>query len=236
MISYRSLLESVHDSIVGREDIEWSNFWFDKANQDSGQRILLVGDSTARMVRSRLAKALSLPVDLFGTSSGLHDALFCSQIDAFFECGRRYDVIFVQLGNHSRINQDGNPYEATDYERYERDLRALITFLKQFSDRIILETVFFCVHPLGKFRAWLERFTRVKLEKYDETINSNTRQKNAVIRKVAAELGTELLDINDIMMKGNYMRIDHIHFERRAVHTIVGIMCQKLQEHKEQKI
>lgn len=236
MISYRSLLESVHDSIVGREDIEWSNFWFDKANQNAGQRILLVGDSTARMVRSRLAKALSLPVDLFGTSSGLHDALFCSQIDAFFECGRRYDVIFVQLGNHSRINQDGNPYEATDYERYERDLRALITFLKQFSDRIILETVFFCVHPLGKFSAWLERFTRVKLEKYDETINSNTRQKNAVIRKVAAELGTELLDINDIMMKGNYMRIDHIHFERRAVHTIVGIMCQKLQEHKEQKI
>lgn len=236
MISYRSLLESVHDNIVGREDIEWSNFWFDKANQDSKQRILLVGDSTARMVRSRLAKALSLPVDLFGTSSGLHDALFCSQIDAFFECGRRYDAIFVQLGNHSRINKDGDLYEATDYERYERDLRALITFLQQFSERIILETVFFCVHPLGAFSSWLEKVTRIKLEKYDETINCNTRRKNRAIMRVAADMHLELLDINDIMMKGNFMRVDHIHFERRAVHTIVGIMCQKLQEHKEQKI
>lgn len=229
MSNYRSLLESVHDNIQGREDIEWSNFWYDKANTNATQRILLVGDSTARMVRSRLAKALSTPVDLIGTSSGLHDALFCSQLDAFFEGGQRYDAIFIQLGNHSRINEEGKPYEAADYERYGGDLRALVTFLKQFTDRIILETVFFCVKPLGAFSSWIERTFRIKLEQYDETINSNTRQKNQIIRQVAQELDVELLDINDMMMQGNHMRIDHIHFERRAVHAIVKIMSGQLQ-------
>ena len=229
MKSYRSLLESVHGNICGREDIEWSNFWYDRANGEDARRILLVGDSTSRMVRSRLAKELNEPVDLLGTSSGLHDSLFCSQVDAFFECGRRYDAVFIQLGNHSRVNDDGETYQTEDYDRFGRDLRALITFLQQYSDRIILETVFFCVKPLGKISSWIERTFRIKLEEYDENINSNSRQKNLMIRQVAQELGVELLDVNATMMNSNCMRIDHIHFERRTVHAIVKIMSGQLQ-------
>lgn len=73
-----------HDSINGRETTEWSNFWYDQANDSSEHRILLIGDSTVRMVRSQFAKMINCPVDMLGTSSGLHDILFVEQVNAFF--------------------------------------------------------------------------------------------------------------------------------------------------------
>lgn len=81
-----------------REEVEWSNFWRDRANEESNNRILLVGDSTARMVRSTLASLTGRPVDLLATSSGLHDSLFINQIDCFFSSMEyEYSHIFVQF-------------------------------------------------------------------------------------------------------------------------------------------
>lgn len=228
MFKYQDLLESVNYELYGREDVEWSNFWYDSANKKCDKRILMIGDSTARMVRSKFAKKISLPVDLLGTSSGLHDILFCSQVEAFFERGVKYDVAFIQLGNHSRQNDYGKPYTNDDYDRYRKDLVALVTFLKQFCNRIILETIFLCVIPLNNVASWFERITRIKLEKWDPVINNNTKRKNLVIKGVASELGLELLDINEAMINKNYMRTDHIHFEKRAIPEIVKLMYEHI--------
>ena len=54
-----------------REQIEWCNFWYDNAVNSDAKRILIIGDSTARMVRSTLSKLLGRPVDLFATSSSI---------------------------------------------------------------------------------------------------------------------------------------------------------------------
>ena len=93
-----------------REEVEWNNFWRDRANEESNSRILLIGDSTARMVRSTLASLTGRPVDLFATSSGLHDSLFINQMDCFFSSIEyKYSHIFVQLGHHAELGLGGGP-------------------------------------------------------------------------------------------------------------------------------
>ena len=230
MNSYREYLElPPHSSLKGREELEWSNFWYDDANSFSAQRILLVGDSTARMVRKELANRLCLPVDLFATSSGLHDELFCNQIDAFFSIKRKYDVIFVQLGNHSRQNEEGGQYTDIDFERYRCDMRSLFLYLKQFSHKIYLETIFECVKPISKINYIFEKIFNIKIEKWDEIINSNTRRKNVIIYEIAEQMNGGFLDINEFMKGEKYLRVDHIHFEKKAIPAIVNQMVMAIE-------
>lgn len=44
------------NSLAGKEETEWCNFWYDKASSDTGRRMLLVGDSIARQVRRTLSE------------------------------------------------------------------------------------------------------------------------------------------------------------------------------------
>ena len=119
-----------HDNIIGHENTEWSNFWYDNANSNSQHRILLIGDSTVRMVRSKFAKMANCPVDMLGTSSGLHDLLFVQQVNAFFSSvSYKWDLIYVQLRHHSRINEFGNPYEKADYGLFEREFEQFTEYL-----------------------------------------------------------------------------------------------------------
>lgn len=94
--------------LTEREDIEWSNFWIDKANVYSSKRILLIGDSTSKIIRSTFSRISGWPVDLLATSSALHDELFINQINAFFNQSQyKYETIFVQLGHHAVYNKMG---------------------------------------------------------------------------------------------------------------------------------
>lgn len=142
---YSEMLKDTHDLIPGRERLEWSNFWYDDTNKEVEHRILLVGDSTARMVRSTFAEKSGYAVDLCGISSGLHDIFFAKQMDCFFSSNKyKYDAIFVQIGHHSRIGETGEPYSEDDYKRFEEDYNILLDYLMQFSTKIILLTIFIC--------------------------------------------------------------------------------------------
>lgn len=119
MIQFRDMIQDSYDGISGREDIEWSNFWWDKANKKTSRRYLLIGDSTVRMVRSTFARISQIPVDMIGTSSDIDDILFVSQIDAFFSTKQYdYDAIFLQIGHHARTAKDGGVYTDEDLYRF----------------------------------------------------------------------------------------------------------------------
>lgn len=209
-----------------RETIEWSNFWYDNANDGRTERVLIMGDSTARMVRRTLANQIHLPVDLFATSSSLDDILFVSQLNAFF-CGAfgRYSTIFLQVGHHGRIGKDGGDYMDWDYEKFRSDLKALILFLQQYSDNIVLETVFDSVKLKNRRQFLLCKYGFAR-EEFDDVINSVTRRKNEIIKQIAQseDSGVTLLDINNIVNKEHFLRTDHIHFEPKATDFIVQKM------------
>ena len=169
--------------LTEREDIEWSNFWIDRANDNSSKRILLIGDSTSRMIRSTFSKISGCPVDLLATSSALHDELFINQINAFFNQNKyKYETIFVQLGHHAVYNKMGGDYEENDYLIFENEYSALIEFLKQFTSNIILESILLTVVPYKHF-SYLYRKLRIK-EKEDVHANYIKIRKNEIIKKI----------------------------------------------------
>lgn len=202
-----------------REQIEWCNFWYDNAVKSDAKRILIIGDSTARMVRSTLSKLLGRPVDLFATSSSIDDILFKRQLNSFF-CSyfTKYSTIFVQVGHHGRKGKNGDKYTNEDYIKYRSDLIALIKFLKQFSNNIVVESIFDSVKPKSIFQFLLCKIGLID-EEYDDEINIVTRQKNEIIKQLSkSDVFSDIvfLDINSIIKNHRFIRTDHIHFENKA--------------------
>ncbi|MBR1930279.1 MAG: hypothetical protein IJ833_02220 [Lachnospiraceae bacterium] len=224
MQKYGDILGYARDTLNGREEIEWSNFWYDNATNGHDDRILLIGDSTARQIRSELARTAHKPVDLLATSSGLHDALFVAQMDAFFaQETYRYKVIFVQLGHHSRIGDLGEAYHEKDYVVFYDDFKKLISFLTQYTEKIIIASVFYSViTPRTKMARLLRGMFRMN-ERYDEVANEIKERKNQILKRVADELQLEFFDINQFMYdrRKKYLHSDHIHFESSAKKVIV---------------
>lgn len=234
---YREFLDIISNGLTEREDIEWSNVWIDSANVETSVRYLLIGDSTMRMVRSTFACLTSCPVDMIGTSSNLHDKLFVDLIDTFFaDTIYRYDAIFVQLGHHGRVGADGIGYQEEDYTKFYREFESLIKFLKQYSNKIIVESVFdsYCIKnpfitKIARNISGVRKLYRYGLlkEKTDDRINSITNVKSEICRKVASTYGgAEVIfaDVNSYMKDLNYYHIDHIHFENKAKIEIARFM------------
>ena len=220
-----------HDNPKGREGLEWSNFWYSQTNHtDQKKRILMIGDSTVRMIRSTFERESGYPVDMLGTSSGLHDILFLSQLDAFFvQKSYKYSDVYVQMGHHSITNDDGNDYTASDYRRYKDDLIWLVDYLKKAAPgaNIVLLTSFLNVMPVRHrlqegLAGWAYRkYIKLKGETYDESWNKVVREKNKIVKEVSEELHMPFCDIEGYMQSlKKFVHKDHIHYEDRAKPTI----------------
>lgn len=111
MLTINQYIKETTDEYISRENTEWANFWYDCACDSTKKRILMIGDSTVRMIRSTFSEVYGIAVDMIGSSSNLHDVLFKAQIDAFFASKKySYDAVFIQLGHHFRKNDSGGGY------------------------------------------------------------------------------------------------------------------------------
>lgn len=199
--TYKEMLEDKNFKQPEREELEWSNFWYNiKDEYKSGKRILLMGDSNMRMVRSRLQKAISCPTDLFATSSSFADKLFASQVDAFFcDNTKHYDAIMVQYGYHSLFSKGNVYYTDEDYEAFEKTYLILIEYLKQFTSKIVICSSFFAViPPKNKLEELLKRF-RFRRELFNNEKNEVISNKNRIAESVARKSSCSYLDINTII-------------------------------------
>ena len=188
------------------------------------KRVLLIGDSTARMVRSTLGKLIDMPVDLFATSSGLHDSLFINQMDCFFGASEyKYDCIFVQLGHHAELGFGGSYFSEKDWEIYRYEFKDLISFLKNKCRRVIIESVFYTVVPNKQYK--LLKIFNIP-EKYDEEVNQRKKKRNQIMHEIADEQGVDFLDINEYIQDKRFYHIDHIHFEEKAKPVIAKKMIE----------
>lgn len=224
------------NSLDNRENIEWSNFWIDSANYGGG-RILLIGDSTARMIRSTLAKEMGRPIDLLASSSCLYDELFINQVNCFFRNTLyHYDCIFVQLGIHGKFNDKSEQQFDEDAYMYKKQLLGLCDYLRQFTDCIILETVFLSVKPkrntkIMKFVSDIGLFKYIRFFIKDIPnleLNHFQNKKNEIIRSLKDT--HNVLDICTLMNKYKYKKYDHIHYERDAYRVISHYMIEAINK------
>lgn len=226
---------SSHDRSEGREPIEWANFWYSETNSTPPRpRILLIGDSTARMVRSTFERVARRPVDMIGTSCGLNDVLFGKQMEAFFASEQFcYDCIFVQVGHHSIKNVHGEEYSEDDFRQFRKDYLGLLDFLQQYSNNIVLLTNFLNVSSLPKWASCKLKslpiliYRKIVGEKIDWLWSATVQRKNEIILEIAKSKGYKFCDIDSLMRKDcqgcfpKYIHVDHIHYEPRAKVPIV---------------
>lgn len=229
MMKYCEMIANIRSNPLEREEIEWTNFWRDSANADKNNRVLLIGDSNARILRGSFGDCIKRPVDLFATSSGLHDSLFVNQLDCFFASEEfKYTDIFIQLGHHAEFGADGDYFSDEDYDLYEKEFALLVDFLKQKAENVVVESVFYTVFP--NKRTLINRAIR-KPEKYNDTVNARKARKNAIMKKVAEDKKVKFCDINGYMLKEGtkYRHYDDIHYEERAKAFIVKEMAEYLK-------
>lgn len=223
-------MEERNNCLCGRELTEWSNFWYDKANTEAPYRILLVGDSVARQVRRTLSETINCPVDLFGSSSALRDRLFWDQWDCFFKnkC-YKYNAIFVWVGNHSRMSEDGKSYFTEyDYNKFKNDFASLIDCCLQKSDNVIVLTTLH-MYKWRKYNSYLERIRRkLMINKPKEYLNEQenvvVEGKNHIMKYIAETKGLKFYDIDQSLMKSRFWHTDFIHYIPESNQFVCNIL------------
>ena len=222
------------NQLEGREGIEWSNFWYDRANEKTSKRILLIGDSTSRVIRSSMSNTMNCPVDLFATSAALRDSMFWNQLDVFFkESVYNYTSIFVWVGNHSRRSVDGvSSFKKEDYERFAADFSDLIDYVKLQSRQIIVLSTLHMVMPHNRFH-FIEKirkkfFIKPK-ENFNDTENQVVEGKNTIMEEIAKKKDVPFYDIDSVLLNSKYWHYDHIHYIPQANDYIVGLLRNQME-------
>lgn len=181
-----------------REKTEWLNYWFDRANLLTENRILLIGDSVTRGYRRRLGKIIKRPVDCFATSSTLYDPIFWKELDLFFSVSEYRQVkAQIQIGAHCISGFAQAEKRMSTWEDIERDYEKLLNTVLQYIPDVVIATATNIVKEDD-------------LVTIDEYLNSQILRCNEIAVKIATKYG---LKINDLYtaMKG-CAHSDFVHF------------------------
>lgn len=226
------------NQFLGKEQTEWSNFWYDRANENVEKRILLVGDSIARQIRRTLSEIIACPVDLFASSAALRDQMFWDQWECFFKNNLyKYNVIILWVGNHSRISENGETlFTEYDYVRFKDDFLYLVNECQNKSSKVIVLTTLHMYRwrKYNKFIELLRRKFKIKpKEILNEYENIVVEGKNAIMRDIANYQDLLFYDIDKKLMESIYWHVDFIHYIPESnifVCNILKDLINKLQE------
>lgn len=221
------MLERVHHSYMLkhiREETEWLNFWWAKANKDYTERYLLIGDSVSRKYRGDLERVLGMPVDYLGTSSLIFDELFIQEIEGFFNWGgiNLYRAIQVQIGIHG-IHEINTELNDDFYAVYEEQYRNLIEYLLEKTSRLVLASATPIINRYWNFSNQYLAFIFGNLhplciEHINEQEDKELIVRNTIVRNLAQEYGLIFNDLYSYMKnKGKKFRhIDDVHYGSRG--------------------
>lgn len=207
-----------------REDIEWLNFWWARANKNSIRRYLLIGDSISRRYRDALEKELDMPVDYLGTSSLLLDELFLKEIEGFFNWGGvdLYSAIQVQIGYHG-INEIGIETDKKFYALYKEQYSNLIKYLLKKTEKLVLASTTPVIHNYHSFSNRYLKYIIGNLHPlFMEHVNEHVDRELIVRNQIVQDLAQDFdLTFNDLYlyMKNEgkkYRHVDDVHYEHKS--------------------
>ncbi len=183
--------------MVGREYVEWLNFWFDKANEKRNDRILLIGDSIARDYRGPLASLTNLPVDFFATTAAMDDKMFWKTLDLFLEYeDYRWQKAHIQIGVHS-IDGMFWAKRNVDLLEYEKTYERLVCTIREIVPDLTIATTTKVVNSKD-------------LSSIDAYVTEEIKKRNEIAVRIAEKYG---LPVNDLFKKMyNWPHRDKVHF------------------------
>lgn len=215
-----------------REKIEWANYWMDKDHDKldtKNKRILLVGDSTSREIRSTLTRVAKMPVDFIGSSSHVLDELLLRQIEFFFEFNDfHYEMIHIQFGCHGIESlPEGTDLESF-YNEYRQQYLEVLKFLKKHCKILVAASATQIVkYPYQMNNVFCRIYNKIHIaamEKADPVYEADIVMRNTIVNSICSDLSIPFNDLYMFMLEtGKHMRhIDHVHYEKKAKKLIAN--------------
>lgn len=201
----------------GREQIEWVNYWWEDANDNSKERWLLLGDSVIRQIRSTLNRMVGdkIAIDCFCTSTYLDDELLMKEIKDFISVqDYHYSKILINVGFHHGL--DRNVAENSEDERI---------FRKAYED--IVELCLIQCDNIVMISGTLEAKTE-DFDSLDDKINKEIEARNRVVSEICKINDFIYIDLFHYFKKKHfkYKHRDNVHFFRNA-DTIMSRLVYK---------
>jgi len=110
-----------------RVRIEWTNEWWQPADNSNIVRWALIGDSVARSYRGVLQEIMSdkIAMDYFGTSIQIDEQWYWQKMQSFFETnGYFYDTVIIHINFHWSFRKEWDDFEFP--EKYEKMLQYIL--------------------------------------------------------------------------------------------------------------
>jgi hypothetical protein len=194
-----------------REQFEWSNNWWDHADDEALPRVLLVGDSICcgyGPVVTRLLEG-SFHVDRIANSRGVHDPILFKEVGMAL-ADRPYRAIHFNNGLHAVHLADAD---------YERGLRAYVRFLGDTGAAACL--VWASSTPVTQ---------PLPGHPLDEAKNVQVVQRNALAAAVMAEHGIAVDDLYTLVLGRGDLRVpDGYHYNDEGYRLMGSAVADALR-------
>lgn len=203
-----------------REEIEWTNCWWSDANQET-ERILLIGDSVTRAIRSSLEYYMfdRYAIDLFAASFSLNDPLFWKHLSCFMESSDyTYKCIIVQYGvQHDRFRKCS--VSAEERQCFKTQYIRLLKLLIQMCPTVFLMT--------GNSNA-----DKNQPDKIDEEFEPEIVCRNSIIKEVGGLLQCDLFDFYLLVHNSGCKFVDNIHLDKNSYMITANYLAKFLMRRK----
>jgi hypothetical protein len=197
---------------IVRETFEWSNNWWDHADDMSLPRVLLIGDSVScgygPVVNERLQGTAY--VDRMANSRGLHDPILFKEIRMALEDGV-YRVIHFNNGLHGHLS----------VQEYGRRLENYLQMIQELSKGAKL--IWASSTPVTQ---------PVTGHPIDEKINGLVIDRNAVAEKIMQKYHIPINDLYPLMLDKDELRRpqDGFHYNDHGNQILGNVVTNRIFE------
>jgi lysophospholipase L1-like esterase len=195
-----------------RETYEWSNNWWDHAEDASLPRVLLIGDSISCGYGPKVIKNLEgkVHVDRMANSRGVHDPILFKEIKmALQDC--QYKVIHFNNGLHA--------FNLTDRE-YGRGLEKYVKLISDFANGAAL--IWASSTPITKTTDGYP---------LDEEKNAIVLRRNEVAQKIMTARNIPIDDLYAVVVgKTDFLAGDGYHYKDNGYDVLGRVVADKISE------
>lgn len=191
------------------ETYEWDNIWWEHADDDTKQRILIIGDSISCGYRRLVNECLegAVYVDGFGTSKAVDHAKFTAGLDYFMSQEKNCKLILFNNGLHGWH---------LDVEAYKEHYRRII--------EILMER-----YPDQELALLLSTPTQ------DAERDAHICKRNAAVKEIAAEKNLDTVDLYTVVNENrNFFTEDGVHLRAEGyavlAEEVADVIRKKLKK------
>lgn len=207
--------------MIMREEIEWSDFWWEKGGDFETPRVALVGDSITRAYGNMVRKTLTghgLMTDRFASSRCAADPVLAAELDYIFGKvnGYTYKVIHFNNGLHGGCND--TLFKVNEYKKGYKECCDVIRRNQPQAKLILVTTT-----------------NRIKVgapvDEFDGEYNDFVLERNEFVHEYAKEQGLPVDDLYEFSAwKPEFPHPDGIHFPESACALLAEQVCRSILE------